>query len=213
MSKPTKLQVALQTITPKSLRDAGALAARSGDSLYKVGQYCAAHMEGFPGKVSKDDWQAFKEGVFVHYQTVKPAEVYRREGVNLVKLDKDQVPAKLSPDMVKVDVAYATGISSHDLGKLKDSDRALYDVLNPYRQDCNAYASNAFGNVKRSYKATLNKSRSRGTTKPVKERMDEWFTAMATSIKTARDNRGDPTAPSDEAFKRAVKAFWTELSK
>ena len=215
MSKPKSLKGAVQsalslTVEPVSIRDAGSQAARAGDSLERVARWCAAHIADFPSKVSKPDRAAFKDGVFVHYQTVKPAQYYRREGKNMVRLEDK--PAKFGPEHLTLDVAFCTSLTGQQFGGLKTTDPEAYKEIAVYRDDCNKYAGNRFAAVVSCHKRLTAEPRPRGATEPFKDRMAKLFDSMAKSAKVAKDSRGDVTAPTPEQFKAAVKAFWTTLA-
>ena len=212
MSKNRKLQTAVQNtlnVLPASIRDAGQMAARAVDNLTRVATWCKANMANFPD-VSKEDRAAFRDGALIHYQTVKAPVYYLREGKNLIRLDS--APDKMTPEHVKIDVAYATGMTGQAHGGLKTVDPALYEAVTPYRTDCNKYAANKWIAVCKAAKALDPVERQRGATDPFKVRVEKIFDTLAKSAKTARENRGDVTAPTPEQFKAAVKAFWTALS-
>lgn len=216
MAKAKQVKTAVQTALnventePVSIRDAGSKAARAGDSLETVARWCHAHMAGFPNEVSKEDRAAFKDGVFVYYQTVKPPLYFKREGKNLVKLG--EAPEKFLPEHVTLDVAFATGITGQQLGGLKTVDPALYEEVSAYRDDCNKYASNRWTAVTGCWRRLSATPKERGANKTFHERMTKVFDTMGKSAVTARVSRKDETAPSAEQFKAAVKAFWAALA-
>lgn len=204
------VEAALQVREPVSIVDAGSQAARAGDSLERVARWCGAHIEKFPDDVSKQDRAAFKSGVFVYYQTVKPAQYYRREGMNLIRLDSK--PDKFGPEHVTLDVAFCTGFTGQQLGGLKTTDPELYKEVTVYRDACNVYAGNRWIATTGCYRRLTAEPRPRGAPKHFRDRMSDMFDTMAKSAKVAKDSRGDVTAPTPEQFKAAVKAFWAALS-
>jgi hypothetical protein len=216
MTKPSKVNRALfnaQSVEPVSISDAGQMAARAGDSLSKVATWCGTHIANFPANVASEDRAAFKTGVWVHYQTVKPAVYFRREGKNLIRLtDKPDKPDKLGPDHVKLDVAFCTGLTGQYVGGLKTTDPELYKEVTAYRDECNKYAANRWGAVVRFHHALTATSKPRGASKSFKDKMGEVFDTMAKSAKVAKTARGDVTAPEPDKFKAAVKAFWAALA-
>ena len=211
MTKSKQVKQAVQSALPVSIRDAGTRAARAGDSLETVARWCAANIPNFPDDVSKEDRAMFKDGAFIHYQTVKAAQYYRREGKNLIRLDAK--PDKFTPDHLTLDVAFATGITGQQLGGLKTTDPALYAEVTDYRDDCNAYASNRWSAVTGCWRRLTAVKRERSATDPWRDRMNAKFDEMGKSAKIAASPaRGDVTAPQPDQYKAAVKAFWAALA-
>ena len=208
MAKPEKITRIVSVVEPKSMRDAGMQAARTGDSLSKLATWLGANCKGYPNEVSKDDRRLFKDGVFVHYQTVKSPVYLRREGNNLIEQAK---PEKFTDMDVTVDVAYATGLTEHQLGALKKSDPALHEVVTKYRNECNVYAGNRWKAVLTFWRAEHSKPRARSSNNTFNETYAAFFDSTAKKLARKRQ-AGDPTAPTDEKFKLAVRAFWKALA-
>jgi len=202
-TKASKI-VKFTPVTVASVRDAGCQAARTGDSLASIARWMGSNVAGFPDKISPEDRVAFKDGVFVHYTTVKATEYYVREGTNLVPCSK---PAKFGPEHEVIDVARCTGMPAAEFGKLKATDRPLYDVVAAYRNDCNVYAGNRLRMVVGCYKALTSTPHARSANKSFHDGLTEVFEARFKSLKKRRAD-GDPTAPTDAVYRNAVKAFW-----
>lgn len=208
MSKPEKITRIVSVVEPKSLRDAGMQAARTGDGLSTLATWMGANCKGFPNEVSKEDRRLFKDGVFVYYQTVKPAIYLKREGQNLIRQGK---PVKFTDLDVTVDVAFATGLTEHQLGALKKTDPALHGVVTEYRNECNVYAGNRWKAVVTFWRAEHAPKRERSSNDSFNEAFTKIFDGTAKKLARKRQ-AGDPTAPSDEKFKLAVRAFWKALA-
>lgn len=215
MTKPKDKLVRFTPVAVKSIRDAGTQAARTGDSLASIANYMAANCsknkdgKGFPDYIGDTERAEFKDGVFVHYQTVRAAQYYVREGSNLVPCAK---PAKFGPEHEVIDVSRTTGMTPNDFGKLKTSDRSLYDIVAEYRGACNVYAGNRLRMVIGCYKAMHSVPHARGANKSFHDGMLEEFAKRQKALAKRRKD-GDLTCPSDATFKRAEKAFWAEIKK
>ena len=198
-------------VTYKSVSDIGYQAARYVDMSGTLIRALHEANIGWPNDVSDENMALLKSGITLRKQEITEPTWYRVEGKNLVKLDVPPTPAELKASVglyLKADVTFATGFTPHQLGALKESNPAEYEVVTEIRKATSKYVSNVIGRLKAMTKAMAETERQRGATKPIKEKIEAWFKDLVRSNKLARDNRGDPTAFADEVLERKIAAFW-----
>lgn len=198
-------------VTFKSVSDIGYQAARYVDMSATLIRALVEADIGWPNNMSDENAALLKAGILLRKHEITAPVWYRVEGKNLVKLDAAPTAAELKADtgnFLKLDVQYATGISPHELGKRKESHPAEYEVVVEVRKAASKYVSNVLGRLRAMTKALTETDRQRGATKPIKEKIEEFFKSLKRSNKLAKENRGDPTAFDDDVLDRKVAAFW-----
>lgn len=214
MTKPkveTIRKVFTMPTSYKSVADIGYQAARYVDMSSTLVRALIDANIGWPNDISDDNLALLKSGILLRKQEITEPVWFRVEGKNLVRLDSAPTAAELKNDklsFLKLDVAYATAITPHQLGGMKESHPAEYEKIVEVRRAASKYVSNVIGRLKAMTKALTETDRQRGSAKPIKERVDEFFKGLKKSNKVARDNRGDPTAFADELLERKITAFW-----
>ena len=198
-------------VTFKSVADIGYQAARYVDMSGTLIRALVDANIGWPNDMSDENMALLKSGIVLRKQEITPPIWYRVEGKNLVELDTAPTAAELKADagkFLKADVQFATGFTPHQLGALKESHPSEYEIVTEIRKGTSKYVSNVIGRLRAMTKAMAETERQRGTTKPIKEKIETWFKDLVRSNKLARENRGDPTAFADEVLEKKIAAFW-----
>ena len=194
-------------LTFKSLSDIGYQAARYQDTGSILIKSLVDANIGWPDNVSEDNMALIKSGVVLRKGEISPPAWYKVEGKNLVGPTAEAPPKAERDSWLMVNVALVTSYTPHQLGGLKESHPALYDLVVAGRKDVSKYVSNVLARLRSMTKAMAETERARGTTLSIADKVKKIFEDLAKSNKLARDNRGDPTAYADDVLARKIAAF------
>jgi hypothetical protein len=180
MSKNRKVTTSADTFTmPQSFPSVSVIgyqAARYVDqSSVLIRALIDANID-WPNGISEENLALLKSGIVLRKAEITPPTWFRVEGKNLVKLDETPTAAMLKAEpgcFLKLDVPYATGITPHNLGGMKETHPAEYEEVVKLRKAVSQYVSNVIGRLKSMTKALTDpEGRTRGKTVSIKERLD-----------------------------------------
>jgi hypothetical protein len=209
--KPVTLEITL----PVSNRDAAYKFARTGETASVIARYVMDNNPSFPEEVSKELKTELSSGFQLRYQELKGDTYYRLSEdkshyINLgnsIEL-KNAQPAG-TDKIINVNVAY--GYSQQAFGQLKNTDKALYDVLSPVRTAFSKYVSNNLKGLQTAARGLVAPTeKKRGATNNFNIALETMFKAYDIRVINA-NNRGDVTAIPAK-YRTAVNAFWNSYN-
>ena len=213
----TPVAVAIETVTPMiSLADIGYKASVNIDANMNLASQLMAQDSKFPNDVTQETRDALYVGFQRRANEKKGAKHYYADGNTLVPVESlDKAPKGRETITITVDFAMAQ--NPYEFGKLKESNKALYDLVKETRVAFQKYASECLSALKSCANKILNdgKPKERKANKNFRETIQFMFddakTGLDKKVKTAKD-KGDLTA-DPVMYKMAKEAFFKVYTK
>jgi len=215
----TPIAVAIDTRAPLaviSLADIGYKASVNIDANMNLASQLMAQDSKFPNEVTQETRDALYLGFQRRANEKKGAKHYYADGNTLVPVESlDKAPK--GRETITITVDYAMAQNPYEFGKLKESNKALYDLVKETRVAFQKYASECLSALKSCANKILNdgKPKERKANKNFRETIQFMFddakTGLDKKVKTAKD-KGDLTA-DPVMYKMAKDAFFKVYTK
>ena len=207
------VDVLLDTVDYKSIKDLGYSVAKKSDSAKLDGKYAVEHMAGFPDSITKENRDEFYEGARLRASELKNYRAVEYAVIDGNYIPVDQLSGELPAERYIISVASAFSYSQQQFGAMKSESPQLYAIVQDIRKRVNSYCSNALGELKQSAKKYLKdknpESKTRAATLAYVTYLEKILDDMVTRCKTAESRGNDDTADL-ESLKTAIVAFKTK---
>ena len=188
---------------PSSLKDAAYRFAVTGETTRDLAKWvldtCPTFLESMPTEV-KDELRA---GFILRKHEITQPVHYKLSDGRYIPVSDTSIEG-----LIVISPNVAMSWSQHEFGQLKRTDQALYEIVQPMRDDVSTYISNKMKALESVIRALTNegKVRQRSVNKGFIEAMEAVFDAYDKRVRTAKD-RGDPNA-NPVKYRSAKDAFW-----
>lgn len=207
------VDVLLNDVDYKSIKDLGYSVAKKSDSAKLDGKFAVERMAGFPDSISAENRAEFYEGA-----RLRASELPNYRAVEYAVIDNNYIPVdQLSGELPKeryiISVASVFSYSQQQFGAMKSESPQLYTIVQALRKKVNGYCSNALGDLARSARVYLKElnpeTKTRAATLAYVAYLEKVLDEMMTRCKTAELRGNDDTADLD-SLKQAIVAFKTK---
>jgi len=182
--------------------------AISVERAQKQARFALDKIVGFPEECSDSARAELNEGWIKRFKINNPEVTYAKIDGNYVLVTPENSDRVANVEKCLMSVDIALSFTTHEFGRLNEThDPTFKSLVQDWRKRSSDYCSGNYKRLVAEAKKILanGKSRDRGATKTITERIDAWFSDMDKSVGVA-NKRGDPTANVDR-FSKAKIAF------